>query len=122
MNLPSLIPPATVQPLSRHSASAGGVVLASVPALVVEAGPVACRVWDDFFAASLRNVPHRAAYSRAVRCFLAWMEQEYPGVPLHEIVPAQVGKYFDQHPGSPPTRKLHLAALRGSSTSSSPAT
>jgi site-specific recombinase XerD len=110
MNLPSVIPLA--QPLPRRSASAGNVALASVPALVAEAGPVACRVWDDFFAASLRNAHTRAAYCRAVRCFLVWMEQEYPGVPLHEITPAQVGIYFDQHPGSPPTRKLHLAALR----------
>jgi site-specific recombinase XerD len=112
MNLPSVIPPAPAQLIPRRNVSAGDVALASVPALVAEAGPVACRVWDDFFAASLRNAHTRAAYCRAVRCFLAWMEQEYPGVPLHEITPAQVGTYFDQHPGGPPTRKLHLAALR----------
>jgi integrase/recombinase XerD len=112
MNLPVLIPPMPAQTLPRRQASAGTVAQAFFPALIAAAGPVACRVWDDFFAASLRNPHTRAAYRRAVRCFLAWMEQEHPGVPLHEITPAQVGKYFDQHAGSPPTRKLHLAALR----------
>ncbi len=40
------------------------------------------------------------------------MGRQYPGVALHEITPAMVGEYFDQHSGSPPTRKLHLAVLR----------
>ena len=111
MNLPSLMPPASAQALPR-SASAGAVAPASVPALVAEAGPTACRVWEDFFVASLRNPHTRVGYRRAVRCFLEWMEQEYPGIPLHEITPAQVGRYFDQLAGSPPNRKLHLAALR----------
>jgi len=85
---------------------------AVLPNLIAEAGSVACRVWEDFFAASLRNPYTRTAYRRAVRCFLEWMEQEYPGIPLHEITPAQVGTYFDRLSGSPPKRKLHLAALR----------
>ena len=112
MNLPPLIPPTSTQFLPRRSAAAGAVAPASVPALVAAAGPVACRVWEDFFAASLRNPHTRAAYRRAVRCFLEWMQQNNPGIPLHEITPAQVGNYFDQLSGGPPKRKLHLAALR----------
>ena len=103
-------PAATNLPALRAAAVA--VKQTPLPALVAQAGPVASRVWDDFFSASLRNPHTRAAYRRAVRCFLGWMELEYPGVPLHEITPAQVGKYFDQLDGSPPKRKLHLAALR----------
>lgn len=112
MSLPSLIPPKTVQTLPRRSTSAIAGKPAAVPSLVADAGPVACRVWEDFFAASLRNPYTRAAYRRAARCFFAWIDKECPGVPLHEITPAQVGNYFDQLSGGPPKRKLHLAALR----------
>ncbi|MCA9094026.1 MAG: tyrosine-type recombinase/integrase, partial [Planctomycetaceae bacterium] len=37
---------------------------------------------------------------------------ERTGTPLNRISPGMVGTYFDQHPGSLPTKKLHLAALR----------
>jgi integrase/recombinase XerD len=112
MNLPSPIPPAPALLLPRRNACTVPAANAPLPALVTEAGPTACRVWDDFFAASLRNPYTRAAYRRAASCFFAWMEKEWPGVPLHEITPAQVGNYFDQLSGGPPKRKLHLAALR----------
>src|SRR6185437_2369126 len=58
----------------------------------------------------LRNPHTRAAYRLAVCRFLDWVEAQE--VPLERITPGMVGAYFDQHPGSPPTRKLHLAALR----------
>ena len=47
---------------------------------------------------------------RAVRQFLTWVEPR--GVLLTNIEPGMVGDYFDQHLGSIPTKKLHLAALR----------
>jgi len=51
------------------------------------------------------------AYRRAVRRFLSWLEPRK--ILLTEITPGMVGSYFDQHNGSVPTRKLHLAAIRG---------
>ena len=111
MNLPVPIPPKQAQLLPSRN-KAGGVAGSPLPSLIIAAGPVACRVWEDFFSASLRNPHTRAAYRRAARCFFAWMEQESPGIPLHDVTPAQVGRYFDQLSGSPPKRKLHLSALR----------
>ena len=35
------------------------------------------------------------------------------GVTLREVTPGLVGQYLDWHPASVPTRKQHLAALRG---------
>ncbi len=81
----------------------------SFPTIVQDSGRPACHAWQDFFSASLRNPHTRTAYRRAVRRFFQWLP---PGVLLHQITPAIIGTYFDDHPGSPPTRKLHLAALR----------
>ncbi len=83
---------------------------ALLPALVAEAGPPAAFAWDEFFAARLRNPHTRAAYLRAIRQFLDWVTPQ--GVSLPDITPGLVGAYFDRHPGSTPTKKLHLAALR----------
>ena len=83
---------------------------ALLPLSIVKAGPAAGFAWEEFFAASLRNPHTRAAYSRAVKQFLTWLG---PGVALTDITPAMVGSYFDQHGGSPATKKLALAAIRG---------
>ncbi len=78
--------------------------------MISAAGPAACHAWEEFFVACLRNAHTRAAYLHAARRFLTWVQPRQ--IALHEITPALVGAYFDQHPGSAPTRKLHLAALR----------
>jgi site-specific recombinase XerD len=93
--------PSSLIPYSPH---------AQAPALIVSAGPAAGFAWDEFFAGQLRNPHTRSAYRLAVGRFLEWVALQ--GVPLERITPGMVGAYFDQHPGSPPTRKLHLAALR----------
>lgn len=80
------------------------------PALIATAGPAAAFAWDEFFAGQLRNPHTRTAYRRAVERFLAWVEPQ--GVSLPQITPGMVGTYLDQHPGSPPSKKLDLAALR----------
>jgi len=82
----------------------------ALPAIVDAGGRPAWHAWQDFFSASIRNPHTRAAYRRAVIRFFKWLEPS--GVSLQQITPATVGAYFDQHNGSPPTRKLHLAALR----------
>jgi site-specific recombinase XerD len=58
----------------------------------------------------IRNRYTRAAYLHAVRKFLTWVE--FKGVPLTDILPGMVGEYLDAHPGSAPTKNLHLSALR----------
>src|SRR5262245_26788694 len=91
----------------------GGVLPAPasyVPEVVGRAGTAALFAWDEFFGAQLRNGHTRAAYLRAVRRFLAWCCEQH--IELARITPGLVGKYFDEHPGSIPTRKLHLAAIR----------
>ena len=52
----------------------------------------------------------RAAYGRAVGQFLAWCEAR--GLGLDAVSPLHVAAYIRTHPGSVPTVKQHLAAIR----------
>jgi integrase/recombinase XerD len=83
----------------------------SLPAAIVKSGAAAEFAWDEFFTAGIPNSYTRKAYSHAVRKFFAWLEPH--GVAIAQITPGMVGRYFDQHPGSPPSKKLALAAIRG---------
>ena len=83
----------------------------ALPAIVAAAGGAACFAWDEFFAGQVRNPHTRRAYTHAVRRFLAWADAA--GVELGRITPGMVGSYLDGLKASVPTRKLHLAALRG---------
>lgn len=87
-----------------------GMPTLALPKSVAEQGPAAQFAWDEFFGGRIRNRHTRTAYRRAVLRFLKWIEAR--DVSLPAITPGQVGTYFDAFPGSPPTRKLHLAALR----------
>ncbi|MBX3412389.1 MAG: tyrosine-type recombinase/integrase [Pirellulales bacterium] len=80
------------------------------PAIVSGAGRAAEFAWEEFFRGEIRNLHTRKAYEHAVRRFLQWLTLR--GVELHEATPGLIGEYFDQHPSSPATRKLHLAAIR----------
>ena len=82
-----------------------------LPSLIVGAGERAQYKFVEFFTATIRNANTREAYARAVYQFLAWCE-------LHElrlatIDPISVAAYIESHPGSAPTVKQHLAAIRG---------
>jgi site-specific recombinase XerD len=84
--------------------------LSTVPPVVADSGPAALFVWEEFVAGQLRNRHTRSAYLAAIRRFLEWVQ---PAIQrLEQITPGQIGRYLDQHPGSPPTKKLALAALR----------
>jgi integrase/recombinase XerD len=83
----------------------------ALPALVAAAGPAAHFVWDEFFAGQVRNPHTRRAYVHAVRQFLTWAEGQ--GVELHQVTPGLVGRYVDQLRLGIPSKKQHLAALRG---------
>jgi site-specific recombinase XerD len=83
----------------------------SAPQSIVAAGPAAQFAWEEFFGARLRNQHTRAAYLRAVRRFMGYCQQR--GLDPLAVSPGQLGRYFTGHTGSVPTKKLHLAALRG---------
>ena len=86
----------------------GGAVM--LPAVIVDAGPAAVERFLEFFAARIANARTRAAYGRAVGQFLAWCEAR--GLGLTAVSPLHVAAYIRTHPGSAPTVKQHLAALR----------
>src|SRR5439155_19767527 len=92
---------------SRNLARAGFPVL---PNLIVNAGERATRTFLEFFVATIRNKNTRMAYARAVSGFLVWCEER--GLTLERIQPLTVAAYIEKHPGSPPTVKQHLAAIR----------
>jgi integrase/recombinase XerD len=82
-----------------------------VPAMIRDSGPAAAFAWDEFFAAALRNPHTRAAYTRAAVRFLRWLEPQ--AVELARVTPGMVAAYFDRMDASVPTKKQHLAAIRG---------
>ena len=82
----------------------------ALPTVIVDAGPVAVERFLEFFAASISNGRTRAAYGRAVGQFLSWCASR--GLGLREIAPLHVAAYIRTHPGSAPTVKQHLAAIR----------
>ena len=62
------------------------------------------------FAAAIANDRTRAAYGRAAPRFLAWCGSR--GLGLRAVAPLHVAAYIQTHPGSVPTVKQHLAAIR----------
>src|SRR4051794_26132978 len=82
----------------------------TVPALIADAGDQAARRFLEFFTANIRNRNTRAAYAQAVAQFLRWCEDR--GLSLQDIEPMAVAAYIESHPGSAPTKKQHLAAIR----------
>lgn len=81
-----------------------------VPELVGRAGNAARFAFDEFFQARIRNRFTRKAYLHALRQFSAWCLPR--NLELSRVAPGDVARYLDSLVGAPPTRKLHLAALR----------
>ena len=98
--------PAAAEPAIAPS-GAGEIVL---PQMIVDAGPSAVARFLEFFAGRIANARTRAAYGRAVGQFLGWCEAR--GLGLREVSPLHVAAYIRTHPGSAPTVKQHLAAIR----------
>jgi len=82
-----------------------------LPGIVSVHGRAARFAWDEYFSGKIRNPHTRKAYLHAVRCFLSWCELH--DIELLDITPGMIGRYFDLHPGSAPTKKLHMSAIRG---------
>ena len=98
--------PAAAEPVVAADGEADVVL----PALIVDAGPDAVARFLEFFAGRIANERTRAAYARAVGQFLAWCEAR--GLGLRSVSPLHVAAYIRTHPGSVPTVKQHLAAIR----------
>ena len=98
--------PAAAEPVVVADGEADVVL----PALIVDAGPDAVARFLEFFAGRIANPRTRAAYGRAVGQFLAWCEAR--GLDLEAVSPLHVAAYIRTHPGSVPTVKQHLAAIR----------
>lgn len=80
-----------------------------LPALIAREDERTAERFIDFFAVTIRNKNTRAAYMRAVGQFLNWCENR--DTRLGDIKPYIVAAYIEQHPGSIPTVKQHLAAI-----------
>jgi site-specific recombinase XerD len=81
-----------------------------LPGPIARAGEKAAWRFIEFFAANIRNKNTRAAYAHAVTEFFSWCESKH--FELTDLRPAMIGAYIEQHCGSAPTVKQHLAAIR----------
>jgi site-specific recombinase XerD len=81
-----------------------------VPAVIDRASGRARKRFLEFFTATIRNENTRMAYARAVGVFFEWCRSYR--LELIDIEPIHVAAYIERHPGSPPTVKQHLAAVR----------
>ena len=104
--VPAAAAPAAAAP-AVVTAGGGEIVL---PQVIVDAGPAAVARFLEFFAGRIANERTRAAYARAVGQFLMWCEAR--GLRLCDVSPLHVAAYIRTHPGSVPTVKQHLAAIR----------
>ncbi len=84
--------------------------LATVPALITNAGGNARFAYDEFFKATISNLHTRRAYGRIVDRFLHWAHERK--LELHRITPGLAGDYISQVEGSPQTKNQAIAALR----------
>ena len=105
MTTEALVPAAAAPAVM--TAGGGEIVL---PQVIVDAGPAAVARFLEFFAGRIANERTRAAYARAVGQFLGWCEAR--GLRLRDVSPLHVAAYIRTHPGSVPTVKQHLAAIR----------
>ncbi len=103
-------PGSNLVPLGSSSLAIARANSLAAPSLILDAGPAAEFCWEEFFSGTIRNAHTRKAYLRAVRRFLNWAEVQ--AFTLHRITPGMVGRFLDEHPGSIPSKKLDLAALR----------
>ena len=106
MTTEALVPAAAAEP-AIATGGGGEIVL---PQVIVDAEPAAVVRFLEFFAGRIANARSRAAYGRAVGQFLGWCEAR--GLGLRDVSPLHVAAYIRTHPGSVPTVKQHLAAIR----------
>src|ERR1700737_1154693 len=81
-----------------------------IPELIAAAGPEVTESYIDFFTATIRNRNTRQAYARARWQFFDWCAAH--GLELTTVRPFHVAAWIEDFPGSKPTLKQKLAALR----------
>lgn len=85
--------------------------LDSLPSAIQSSGDSGIRRFLEFFAVTIRNKNTRLAYAQAIKQFFDWCQVR--GVTKFDrIQPVIIATYIEQHCGSPPTVKQHLAAIR----------
>src|SRR6058998_2777778 len=82
-----------------------------LPAIIRGAGERASWRFLEFFTANIRNKNTRQAYARAVRDFFRWCDSRKV-LNLEDVRPFLIAAYIESHPGSAPTVKQHLAAIK----------
>ena len=96
--------------VDRREIARPGAAVVALPEVIVDAGPAAVERFLEFFAAAIANDRTRSAYGQAAGQFLGWCAAR--GLGLRAIAPLHVAAYIRTHPGSAPTVKQHLAAIR----------
>jgi len=99
-----LVPMAEFTIVTRSSSSAW------IPELIAAAGPEVTETYIDFFTSTIHNRNTRAAYARACWQFFEWCAAH--GLELTTVRPFHVAAWIEDFPGSKPTIKLKLAAVR----------
>jgi integrase/recombinase XerD len=100
--------PATVP--ERFELLPGVATSAITPLLIAEAGKLAEKAFWEYFVATIRNKNTRMAYARQVAKFFDWCTKAE--LTLELIEPHHVAYYLEIFPGSPPSCKQALAAIR----------
>jgi site-specific recombinase XerD len=100
---PSWLPAVTNRELVEHKT-------AEVIEWVAKAGGPARFAFEEFLHGQIRNPFTRKVYLRAISSFVRWCELHH--LDLIRVTPADVARHLDDLPLAPPTRKLHLSALR----------
>jgi site-specific recombinase XerD len=75
-----------------------------------DVGPRATDAYIEFFTATIGNRNTRVAYARACYQFFHWCQEN--GLTLDTVRPFHVAAYIEQMPGSKPTIKQKLTAIR----------
>ena len=99
-----LVPMAEFTIVTRTSSKAW------IPELIAAAGPEVTETYIDFFTAAIRNRNTRLAYALACWQFFDWCRAH--GLELTTVRPFHVAAWIEDFPGSKPTVKLKLAAVR----------
>lgn len=78
--------------------------------VIRQAGPQAEKAVWEYFTAHIRNKNTRLAYARQVGAYCQWCEEV--GLELIDLEPAHIAHYIETFPGSVPSSKQALAAIR----------
>jgi site-specific recombinase XerD len=99
-----LIPKAEFSIVTRTASKAW------IPEQIANAGPEVTETYIDFFTSTIRNRNTRQAYARACWQFFDWCAAH--DLELATVRPFHVAAWIEDFPGSKPTVKQKLAAVR----------